>query len=87
MKNVITEIKNTLKGTNSRITDVEERISEVEDIIVEINEGEREKAEEMRITSEISVGSDINLVALKVATLNQQGYNFRGIDHNTTFLK
>ena len=33
------------------------------------------------------MGSDINLVALKVATLNQQGYNFRGIDHNTTFLK
>lgn len=33
------------------------------------------------------MGSDINLVALKVATLNQQGYNFRSIDHNTTFLK
>ena len=33
------------------------------------------------------MGSDINLVALKVATLNQQGYNFRTIDHNTTFLK
>ena len=33
------------------------------------------------------MGSDINLVALKVATLNQRGYNFRGIDHNTTFLK
>ena len=33
------------------------------------------------------MGSDINLVALKVATLNQQGYNFRNIDHNTTFLK
>ena len=33
------------------------------------------------------MGSDINLVALKDATLNQQGYNFRSIDHNTTFLK
>ena len=33
------------------------------------------------------MGSDINLVALKVATLNQQGHNFRNIDHNTTFLK
>ena len=31
MNNAITEIKNTLKGTNSRITEVEERISEVED--------------------------------------------------------
>ena len=33
------------------------------------------------------MNSDINLVALKVATLNQQGYNFRGIEHNSTFLK
>ena len=64
MKNVITEIKNTLKGTNSRITDVEERISEVEDIIVEINEGEREKAEEMRITSETS-GPTLNAPPFK----------------------
>ena len=33
------------------------------------------------------MGSDINLVALKVATLNQQGYHFRGLDHNSAFLK
>ena len=33
------------------------------------------------------MSSDINLVALKVTTLNQQGHNFRNIDHNTTFLK
>lgn len=33
------------------------------------------------------MSSDINLVALKVAAFNQQGYNFRGIDHNTIFLK
>ena len=33
MNNVITEIKITLEGTNSRITEAEERISEVEDRI------------------------------------------------------
>ena len=33
------------------------------------------------------MNSDINLVALKVASLNQQGYNFRGIEHNSSFLK
>lgn len=33
------------------------------------------------------MNTDINLVALKVATLNQQGYNFRGIEHNSSFLK
>ena len=37
------EIKNTLKGTNSRITEAEDRISEVEDRMVEINEAERKK--------------------------------------------
>ena len=39
----ITEIKSTLEGTNSRITEAEDRISEVEDRMVEINEAERNK--------------------------------------------
>ena len=38
MNNAINEIKNTLEGTNSRITEAEDRISEVEDRLVEINE-------------------------------------------------
>ena len=55
MNNAINEIKNTLEGTNSRITEVEDRISEVEDRIVEINEAERKKElKEMRTTSETS---------------------------------
>ena len=43
MNNAITEIKTTLDGTNSRITEAEDRISEVEDRMVEINEAERKK--------------------------------------------
>ena len=43
MNNPITEIKNTLDGTNSRITEAEDRINEVEDRRVEINEAERKK--------------------------------------------
>ena len=43
MNNAITEIKSTLEGTNSRITEAEDRISEVEDKIVEINEAESKK--------------------------------------------
>jgi len=43
MNDTITEIKSTLEGTNSRITEAKERISGVEEIIVEINEAEREK--------------------------------------------
>ena len=42
MNNAINEIKNTLEGTNSRITEAEDRISE-EDRMVEINETERKK--------------------------------------------
>ena len=43
MNNAINEIKNTLEGTNSRITEAEDRISEVEDKMVKINEAERKK--------------------------------------------
>ena len=55
VNNAINEIKNTLEGTNSRITEAENRISEVEDRMMEINEAERKKElKEIRITSEIS---------------------------------
>ena len=43
MNNVINNFKNTLEGTNSRITEAEYRICEVEDRMVEINEWERKK--------------------------------------------
>ena len=43
MNNAKNDIKNTLEGTNSRITEANNRISEVEDRMVEINESERKK--------------------------------------------
>ena len=48
MNNAITEIKSTLEGTNSRITEPENRISEVEDRMGEIYEAERKKKKEER---------------------------------------
>ena len=48
MNNAITEIKNTLEGTNSRITKAENGISEVEDRMVEINEAERKKEKRIK---------------------------------------
>ena len=55
MNNVITEIKSTLDGAISRITEaedriseVEDRISEVEDRMVEINEAERKKEKRIK---------------------------------------
>ena len=47
MNDTITEIKSTLEGTTSRITEAEDMISEVEDRIVEINEAERGKKENL----------------------------------------
>ena len=43
MNNAMNEIKNTLKGTNSRITEAEDGISEVKDRMVEINETEEKR--------------------------------------------
>ena len=43
MNNAGNDIKNTLQGTNSRITEAEDRISEVEDRMVEINEAKKKK--------------------------------------------
>ena len=57
MNNAINEIKNTLEGTNSRITEAEDRINEVEDRMVEINEQRGKKKnelKEMRTISETS---------------------------------
>ena len=48
MNNEITEIKNTLEGTNSRRTEAEDRISEVEDRMVEINEAEMKKQKRIK---------------------------------------
>ena len=48
MNNTITEIKNTLEGTNSRITEAEERISDLEDKIVEITTAEQNKGKRMK---------------------------------------
>ena len=48
MNTAINEIKNTLQGTNSTITEAEDRISEVEDRMVEIKETERKKEKRIK---------------------------------------
>ena len=48
MNNTITEIKNNLKGINTRITEAEEWISELEDRIVEITAKEQNKRKRMK---------------------------------------
>ena len=48
MKNTITEIKNTLEGINSRITEAEEQRSDLEDRMVEFNGAEQNKEKRMK---------------------------------------
>ena len=53
MNNTINEIKNSLEGINSRITETEERISDLEDKIVEITSTEQNKEKMKRINDSL----------------------------------
>ena len=48
MNNIINEIKNSLEGINSRITEAEERIIDLEDKIVEITTADQNKEKRMK---------------------------------------
>ena len=48
MNNTINEMKSTLDGINSRITEAEERISDLEDKRVEITTAEQNKEKRMK---------------------------------------
>ena len=48
MNNTINEIKNSLEGINSRITEAEERISNLEDKLAEITTTEQNKEKRMK---------------------------------------
>ena len=48
MNNTITEMKNTLEGINSRITEAEEQISDLEDRMVEFIAAEENKENRMK---------------------------------------
>ena len=48
--NIITEVKNTLEGINSRIAEAEGWISELEDKMVEISSEEQNKVKRMKRT-------------------------------------
>ena len=46
--NTITQIKNTLEGINSRISEAKEQISKLEDKMVEITSEEQSKVKRMK---------------------------------------
>ena len=51
-RQTITEIKNTLEGTNSRISEAEEWISDLEDKMVEITSEEQNKVKRRKRTED-----------------------------------
>ena len=52
MQNTITEIKNSLEATNSRIQEAEEWISEMEDRLVEIMDAEEKREKRLKRNEE-----------------------------------
>ena len=48
MNNTMNEMKNTVEGINSKITETEELISELEDRMVEITATEQNKEQRMK---------------------------------------
>ena len=54
INSIITEIKNTLEGINSRIFEPEEWNSELEDKMVEINSEEQNKVKRMKRARTVS---------------------------------
>ena len=48
MNNTVTEIKTTLVGINSRVTEAEEGINELEDKMVELTASEQNKEKRMK---------------------------------------
>ena len=68
MNNTINEIKNSLEGINSRITEAEERKSELEDKIVEITTTEQNKEKRMKRIDNVSeiMGTTLNAPTFKL---------------------
>ena len=61
---MIAEIKNTLEGINSRISETEERINELEDKMVEITSEEQNKVKRMKRTED-SVSETLGTISIK----------------------
>ena len=51
-KHTVTEIKNTLEGISSRISEAEEQISKLEDKMMEITSEEQNKVKRMKRTED-----------------------------------
>jgi len=85
LNNAITEIKNPLEGTNSRITEAEDRISEVEDIMVEINEIERKKEKRIKRNEDNlrDLWDNVKCPNIRITGVLEEEDKKKGLEKNT----
>ena len=72
MNNTITDIKNTLEGTNSRETELEKRLNEIEDRMVEIAETEKKKLIKNNENSLIDLWDNIKLPNVQIIKVPEE---------------
>ena len=85
MNNAINYIRNTLEGTNSRITEAEDRISEVDDRMVEINESERRKEKQIKRNEDNLRYLWNNVKHLNIRIIGVPGKDDKKKDHEKVF--
>ena len=82
MNNTINEIKNTLEGNNSRITEAEERISDLEDKILEITTAEQNKEKRMKRTEDSlrDIGDKIKCTNIRIIGVPEEEEKKKGTE-------
>ena len=82
MNNTIHEIKNSLEGINSRITEAEERISDLEDKIVDITTAEQNKQKRMkRIEDSLrDLRDNINHTSIRIIGVPEEEERMKGTE-------
>ena len=81
MNNTINEIKNSLEGINSRVTEAEERISDLEDKIVEITTADQNKEKRMKRTEDslIDLWDNIKHTNIRVIGVQKKKRERKGL--------
>ena len=80
MNNTITEMKNTLEGINSRITEAEEWINDLEDRMVEISAAKQNKEKRMKINEDSlrNVWKNINHTNIQIIGVTEEEEKEKG---------
>ena len=81
MNNTINEIKYTLEGTSSRVTEVEEQISDLEDKIVEITAAEQNKKKKIKGIEDSlrDIGDNVKCTNIRIIGVPEEEENEKGL--------